>query len=143
MADVTQSDWIALGALGIAGLAVFVALWANRKADTANTIAQKSLDAQVQVLPPPWGEAVKGVNGSGLSFCNQSGRHMFVEGIWPEPKNGARRIVAPATLPYRVENGDWLRVLSGVGLTAAEAGVAVISWRFEGETELHRTERRL
>lgn len=122
-------------------MSVILATVAIGRADKANRIAQASLEAQVQVLPPPWSEAVKGP-GNQLGFQNQTGRTVLVEDIWPEPRDGARRIVAPRVLPYRVENGDWLRVVSGSGSTSVEH-VALIRWRYEDEVEARTNERRL
>ncbi|MDD9152083.1 hypothetical protein PUY80_05795 [Plantibacter flavus] len=74
---------------------MIIAHRANDRADQANTasaeanrIANESLEAQRQALPPAWSPAME-TGKDTVAFQNQSGRHIIVQRVEVEPDEAA------------------------------------------------------
>lgn len=137
---------VGIAASVIAVVSIVVAIVANRhakaaveKSDEANRIATESLEAQKASLPPAWSGAIS-TGQHAVGFTNQSSRHILVESIEIEPGEFAEMARFSRGLPIRIEYGDMLEL----GIWKSMGGgpeKAILVWRFEGEDEVHRSER--
>lgn len=99
----------------------------------------RQAEAQERALPPAWSTATATSEHS-VGLTNNSSRHIVVEGVEGIPAPLVDLVQARRPLPTRVEFGDVYELLVIRTYDGSPEAVA-LTWRYEDETETHRTER--
>lgn len=142
-----ELSWSALAGGG-AAVAAIAAIWAvvvahraNGQAKRSNKIAWESLKLSQRLAPPPWSQA-RQVSEDHVVFDNTSGHHIVITSVTIVPDEYGE-LMQCAPRPHRVEYGDAFAVAWSRRHGLPDPQLLTISWKYEGEDEIHMNERYL